>query len=365
MTALKAIRTSGGTVWFLATAESLTEGDRQEQRPVMRRSRDSRTTKAEAITLIGFSRHARLEDCLKFIAVALDRAGLAEGDLAPYQHSLLRDLDDPLDEEALAAMLAWWQLDLNQLFERGKKRGHPTPAKPRIDVRIEITSKGNLKAEWFPRDLWRGSDDSSDFTYFNASRNRHVGYQSRPSNELFFIREVEHAIASTRIPGRGRTTTLDQVMLTACVRVIDQLKGRLGYHFDVRMLTDVFVEWDEAEEGPQWDMVERGIVKFEIDDPAARIRAAELDELENLEERHGFSEAAVVAALKVVESRKRPTGPPPSPHTLTDRVVKELKANGLAATKGKVERAMKLIEQFRPSPDRAFPEGVVVPFRRE
>lgn len=330
----------------------------------MRRSKESRSCRAQTITLDGFSRYASLEDCLKFIAVALDRVGLTEDDLTPYQQSLFRDLDDPLDEEALAAMLAWWRLDLNLLFERGKKQGYPSPAKPRIDVRIEITSKGNLKSEWFPRNLWEGSESSSDFTYFSDSRNRHVAFDSRPANELFFIRGVDHAIITTKIADHGRTRILDHVLLTACMRVIERLRSRLDCHFDVRMLTDVFVEWD-GEDGFGWDVVERGITKFEIDDPAARIRAAELEELNHLEERLGFSEGAIVAARDVVQKRKRPSGPPPAPHTLNERIAKELKANGFPATKGKVERALNLIERFRNYENGVRSMGVVVPLRRD
>jgi hypothetical protein len=316
------------------------------------------------MNLQGFSRYASLEDCLKFIAVSLDRAGMTESHLPPYQQSLLRDLDEPLDEEALASMVAWWRWDLNRLRDRDKRYSSQFP-KPRIDVLIEMTSKGNLKAEWFPRDHRGWSEEGSDFTHFDDSRNRDVGYHSRPSNELFFIRNVEHATCTTRLPDGCQTAVLDHVLLTACIRVLERLKRRLNYHFDVRMLTDIFVEWAEEDEGSGWESVERGMAKFEIDDPVARRRAAELDELENLQERHGFSEEAINAAREIVESRKRPTGPAPSAHTLTDRIVKELKANRLPATKGKVERAMRLIEQFRQAPETGRVDGVVIPFRRD
>jgi hypothetical protein len=119
--------------------------------------------------------------------------------LPPYQSSLLRDLADPLDEEALADMLAYWNYDLERLTTRGRGWHDGIPAKPQIDVVIELTSKGNLKAEWFPRGWNRyGIQFDSigfDFQYFYRAESRSSGYHSRPSNELFFLHDLEMVLS--------------------------------------------------------------------------------------------------------------------------------------------------------------------------
>jgi hypothetical protein len=69
-----------------------------------------RSPAEKAISLEDFWPRAHTLEYLTFLVVALARAGLDENHLAPYQDSLLRDLRDPLDEEALAKMLAYWDL---------------------------------------------------------------------------------------------------------------------------------------------------------------------------------------------------------------------------------------------------------------
>jgi hypothetical protein len=67
--------------------------------------------------------------------------------LMPYQQKIFRDLWDPFDEWALAQMLNHWRLNLDALYSRSQKYSSNIAAKPRIDIDIELTTKGNLKAE--------------------------------------------------------------------------------------------------------------------------------------------------------------------------------------------------------------------------
>jgi hypothetical protein len=325
--------------------------------------------KPTEVSLEGFSSHFDVVGCIAFVAMALERADLVAADVLPYQRRLLEDLNDPLDEEALAGMLAYWQFDISKLSKRGRDWNRDLPAKPKIDVEIEITSKCNLKAEWYPRaqdgDEWRHWSDcsGSDFLHFRRSENRVSGYGGRPSNELMFLHSAETVLNSLKYGHHGTTWQLNHVLLLACEQAVIHLKKRLAYHFDVRMLTDVFVEWEKPTAGgsSRWEPPRR-IFKWEIADPAERLRAKELRELEEMESQLGFSETDLATAMATVTENGIIARNPPVPHTLPERLAKELKRMGLlTATKGNVGRALYLVNEFR---EPAKPSGIVVPFRK-
>jgi hypothetical protein len=308
-----------------------------------------------AVSLSGFYRHFDVEECLCFFSVALAKAGLKENALHDYQQRLFSDLHEPLDEETLAGMLSYWEYDLSRLVDRGRRHApQGAPAKPRIDVLVEITSKGNFKAEWFPH----GASDNgslpaaSDFTWFRRYDHRGQAFDTRPSNELFFLRGAYSALA--HLDAIGPTRALNHVLLSACAQTLGRLKARLDYHFDVRMLTDIFVEWEEVDD-PEGDLGWRDTIplikKWEIADPEERRREAEIEELECLEDRHGFSERALTTARDMVRGKARKSGPTPAEHTLPDRIAQELKRQGLSATKRSVERALYLLRCHRPGPE--------------
>lgn len=304
------------------------------------------------------------------MAKAMERAGWELDDLPPYQRTLFDDLCDPLDEEALAEMLSYWHFDLEKLFERGRQGwgAGRAPAKPQIDVWVEVTSKGNLKAEWLPRGASiHYTPPGSDFTWFYRQESRTVAYGGRPSNELFFLHDFNHAHGHINYPTDLPTAALDTPLLAACAKVVERLKERLAYHFDVRMRTDVVVEWgsgeQDSDEHPWWRF-EDTLLTWEIVDPEERQKSQELEELADLEARLGFSEAALLEAKERLETRvKGATGPAPAPHTLSERLARELKKQGLPATKGKVERAMALIERHRPPAQSSGPADNVVSLR--
>jgi hypothetical protein len=87
-------------------------------------------------------------------------------------------------------------------------------------------------------------------------------------------------------------------------------------------------------------------VSWVIEDPEERDARAERLEVENMEERLGFSAGAFLAAVTDCHEKKA-TGPVPSPHTITARVARKLKAQGFGATPTKVERAYFLFRKHR------------------
>lgn len=304
------------------------------------------------------------------MAKAMERAGWELDDLPPYQRTLFRDLCEPLDEEALAEMLSYWHFDLEKLYERGRRGwgAGRAPAKPQIDVWVEVTSKGNLKAEWLPRGASiHYTPPGTDFTWFHRRESRTVAYGGRPDNELFFLHDFNHAHGHLDHPAEGPTAALDTPLLAACAKVVERLKERLAYHFDVRMRADAVVEWGDSEEGSDdhlWWRFRDKLLSWEIVDPEERQRSQELDELADLEARLGFSEAALLEARERLEARgKGATGPAPASHTISERLARELKKQGLAATKGKVERALALIERHRAPGRPAGPGDNVVNLR--
>lgn len=308
------------------------------------------------VSLDGFYSSCRRSTCLQLIAREVARLGGDEDVLIPYQRDIYRDLWDPFDEWALAQMLNYWQFDLETLSSRGRKYSEHIPAKPRIDIDIELTTKGNLKAEWFPRGMnfWGQllePETDSDFLRWQRFSNRFQSYDSRPSNELFFIHDVEHAVGSIRFPEHrsARTQPLDHVFLRACSCVVEELKDRLEHHFDVRMRTDIFVKWQQSETDVgqlRWDRPTPLIVGWEIANPVEKRAEAERAELASMEQTYGFSAEALLLAWSE-ELERKPTGPTAQPHTLTDRITRKLKATGLRATRGQVERAMGLLRTHR------------------
>lgn len=327
----------------------------------MRGTQSRRSRQPVAASLEGFYRHFNLADCLMFVARELGRLGIDKYDLPPYQRELLNDLSEGLDEEALAKMQDYWGYDLRALVARGKDRHRP--AKPRIDVEIEITSKGNFKVEWFPRgwNLLESSIETigCDFLDWRRREHRHIRFDSRPSNELLFIHHVQGAIGLLKPSGYGDhpTRVLNHVLLAGCTALLDDLKYRLTRHFEVRWLNEVFVEWDEPKSSPREyeDQPPPTIVTWIIDDPERRRIEAEQLELKQLTQRHGFSKQQLLKAIKI-ETTKKPTGPAPSDHTLADRIARTLKREGLPATRGKVERALELLRKHE-GPSNVIPLG--------
>jgi hypothetical protein len=314
-----------------------------------------RPHRPESASLEGFYRHFDVEECLMFVAREMGRLGVEKDRLLEYQGDLLRDLKDPLDEEALAKLHEYWDYDLEQLFERGRQWRNNVPAKPRIDIVLELTSKDNLKAEWFPRgwDPYEGAfgkPEPTDFRHWYRQDHRRVAFDSRPSNELMFLRGAGRALRTleTEPPYGHPLRILDHVFISACWHAVQRLKSRLERHFEVRMVADAFVEWDEPDFDDWSDMRPPRLVSLVIENPEKRNARAERLEIEDMEIQLGFSVNAFLAAVAECQGRKA-TGPAPSAHTIVARVTKRLKAEGFGATPTKVERAYMLLRKHRPA----------------
>ncbi|MEV5020724.1 hypothetical protein MRBLMA1_000522 [Sphingobium sp. LMA1-1-1.1] len=300
-----------------------------------------------------FSRHRSRIGHLKLIWREMGRLGLERHDLAPYQSEMLRDLADGLDEETLAEMHNYWEYNTEQLFRRKRDRWGPDgiPAKPRIDVVLEMTSKGNFKAEWFPRgwNRWGPALEDhigSDFPVWRRYNNRGMGFDTRPSNELFFVRGTSHAVHHIEMARADRWfLALDPVLLAACHALTGELKERLQRHFDVRMVTDLFLEWRT--------------IKIDTDsyfDEADELASWAIEDPETVEERKGCAELAAGAFgfsheqlvdCWLAESEK-PRCPDVTTSAFKSRIVKTLKAQGYSTTTRQLDRYLALIKKYEP-----------------
>jgi len=337
--------------------------------------RGRRSPSPPASMLDGFYQHYSLEDCIAFVARSLQRAGLRENDLAPYQISMLRDLSEPLNERRLATMLSYWNYDIHRLLERGRGWQRDIPAKPRIEVFLEITSKGNFKAEWWPAGYTSSGlpigTEGSDFVRWIPDLYRSSGFD-RPDNELFFVRGVDMATTRVAHPENPNSVhILSHVFLAACARLMERLKERLDYHFDVRWITDLRIEWDAGAPGggdAPWRPGPPKIIRWEIVNVAeehereeAQKAADEIAELNDMQARLGFPETALTAAMEAESARIRPSGPEPSPASLPRRLRAQLAKQGYAVTEAPIRRALELIDRHRSKP--AEQPANVVPFR--
>ena len=125
----------------------------------------------------------------------------------PDRFRVLRDLvawRDTFPNDAFAKSVCWNSFDLEMLVERS--RTTKTIAKPRIEVSAEITTKRNLSVRWHPSGFHEAEDDGNrpmhsynvvdpnafceppDFQQFRGDES--LSFESRPSNELMFIRGV-------------------------------------------------------------------------------------------------------------------------------------------------------------------------------
>ena len=298
-----------------------------------------------------FDRHSDYQDCLQVIWRNVGASGLdVEELLLPYQRHLFRDLSDGLDEHALATLYDWWEYDLEELFRRGRMWRRDLPAKPRIRIYMERTTKGNFKCEWWPVgvDNFGGREfgDAPDWRSWHRFENRSGGWDSRPSNELIFIHDIDHALITIRGLKRSPrpVETLDHVLLQGIAGLVGQLKARLERHFEVVMLRDLFLIWTPEEWS--WHGEDR-MAKWEIDDPSKRQNEAEVAELASVKERLGFTETHFEELWAACAQKKR-SGPAPAPRNVSTRVAKALREQGFShITSGDTDRLRFLIEKHR------------------
>jgi hypothetical protein len=256
--------------------------------------------------------------------------------LDPAQEELLSDLEDGLDEEALADMHDYWNYNHKALGARTKNyTGGPRPGRPRIDLIIFINQRRNLSVTWCPTGIMLGQvTPECDWAHWRAVESRGVAWGTRPSNELLFLHNVGEALhpvrdfySDYRTPEMGM---IDAILLIATAGLIGELKDRLKRTFDVRMISDVFLTWREVE-SKHWPSDPHSphqvLETWTIEDIEARTEKFERAELERLPEKCGLPVDVFVKVLAEADV-KRPTGPAPSPHTKDDRIARILKKAG-------------------------------------
>lgn len=289
---------------------------------------------------------------LKFIWRELGRLGLDRDNLAPYQSEMLRDLSDGLDEESLAEMHNYWEYDTEQLLRRNRTGWGigRAPAKPRIDIVLEITSKGNFKAEWFPRgwNRWGAALEDhigSDFPDWRRYNHRGMGFDTRPSNELFFVRGTSHAMHQLEIGRDNRWfVALNPVLLAACHRLVDDLKERLDRHFDVRMVTDLFLDWRTIKLGTDsfFDEADQ-LVSWKIEDPEIVAERNERAELAACVESFGFTHQRLVEVWHA--ELAKPRCPAPESNAFKGRILKALKSAECSTSLRQIERYIAMLKR--------------------
>ena len=311
----------------------------------------------KSISLSGFYVHSDLDQCLQIIQRENVRVDSRDGVVPLNQKRIFDDLRHPLDERALAEMMNYWEFDNEELRRRGRADSSQKPAKPQIDVELTLSSAGNFKALWEPRErLCLGPSGhqirTTDFHGFKVITHRQGKPDARPSNQLLFIHDVSHALVSLAECSRGldQITSVSMVLLQACASSVALLKERLDYHFDVRMTSDVFIEWAAQERtgGRPWPRTPARMISWTLDDPQARLAAAEMKTLATSDRTFGFPIAALLTTWRYQLTRQPKTGRRTSPHTLFRRIAQSLTEQGYPTASGTVERAVRLLERYRP-----------------
>jgi hypothetical protein len=192
------------------------------------------------------------------------------------------------------------------------------PAPPRVDVSVFLSSRENLIVEWRPRGMqFERLTPECDWAQWEAAPNRGIAFHTRPSNELLFIHDV--SFARRQFPGMydHQTTTpervmVDSILLQAAMALAEEIKRRLDLSFEVRMVTDIFTEWEEVESTHWPDGKAHVLASWRIENLEERKKNQELAELEDLKKVCPLE--AFAAAWGEADTKKR-TGPPPSPES--------------------------------------------------
>jgi hypothetical protein len=315
----------------------------------------------------------------------------------PHTKTVLSDLLTWLTEhpgKAFAELVDWKTLDLAQLWARLE---HNPLAKPRIEVSANITLMNNLSVRWHPGGWrhtiidWQRSDhhdfnlithrrwqEAPDFRWFEGDED--PTFDSRPSNELMFIRGVGNLRPEPEDDYGPYATfnddVVDSILICAVRSAYEGLIRQLQNSFEVEVV-DAFEfvtrdEIDESDPSSHRFPIHR-VIAWSLED-AVEVRkrreqkaAAEQEErdraaLANVATTHGFELDVFVAAVLRAASKK-PTGPAPSAENINRNAAKELRSAGFKIDAGGVRRIRQLIERYNPEilPEVLRPQTVPAP----
>ncbi len=315
----------------------------------------------------------------------LDIHDIEDHSRAPNRRSVLSDLlewsvDQPA--ENFARLYDWSSVDSNNM---GLRRDRDPQAKPRIEITAHLTKMNNLSVLWHPSG-WRSSEinwdtehrhhynmithrrwkSPPDFWWFHGDEE--VSFDSRPTNELMFIRGVGHLRPEPSPDGYGpyakyNRDVLDGLLVAAVRSAYEGLIERLRYSFEV----DVFDEFDfelaeqsdfEDESDSIGGLAYRQIVGWRLED-AATLRAdraalAEIDrenrgraEIANIETTYGCTIEKLISTLHAAATPK-PGKPVPGDETINRNTAKVLRSEGGKIDAGDVRKLRVIIEDFFP-----------------
>lgn len=325
----------------------------------------------------------RLADTMAHILSELGRVGLRIDQIETYSNhrysqSVLSDLLRWMSEqpgEAYARLTDWQALDLMRMVERCRLDHR---AKPRIEVSATITKMNNLSVRWHPRGwrdsvfIWepgRGSirgdisqrrwKEPPDFQWFIGDEE--PTFDSRPSNELMFIRGVGNLdpkpVEEYGPYARYNRDVVDSLLISAVRAAYEGLIRQLEYSFEVEVLDAFdFTLRDEIDD----DVVHQHfpihrVVAWTLEDAAAlqQRRAQEKraaadarnrDELADIKNRHGFTLDILTAVLDQA-SQGGGRRHPPSSETVLKKTAKILQAKGHTVGVGALRRLCDIVRR--------------------
>jgi hypothetical protein len=151
--------------------------------------------------------------------------------LSPVQAAVLRDLERAGVEWLSNArhLLDFRLWDLPRLRAR-----NPDIAKPRIDVVLAVTSRGNLTVTWRPTEyIENGARRTHDFAAWQRhyALNDYQEVAARPNNELLFIHDVQ--MLRPYPAQRPYVNTKNRMLLYATRALVQQIERQLGQFFEV------------------------------------------------------------------------------------------------------------------------------------
>lgn len=334
----------------------------------------------------GFTAYS-VDDYIAHLLIELGRLGLTAENVesahrAPHRQTVLSDLLAWMKEHpgnAYSQLVDWQSLDLAQMQRRLEQNRE---AKPRIEISAEITKMNNLTVRWHPGG-WRdsainwdyaGSQYSNlipqrkwrqppDFHWFRGDEEPY--FDSRPSNELMFIRGVGN-LRPEPVDDYGpyskyNRDVVHSILICAARAAYEELIKQLECSFEVTVVNafefTTREEFDDGDPSPfrfplrrvvAWSLEDAAALKLRRDQKAAQEQEQKDDaDFAGMQTEFGVSPDQLVAAIVDASAQKR-TGPAPSAENINRNSAKALRAEGFKLDAGQVRRLRFLVEKFRP-----------------
>lgn len=192
-------------------------------------------------------------------------------DLPGHLIAPISDIQGKLDTYAtdLVHIINYRHWDRARLAKRGEG------AKPRIDVYVTATSKGNISVLWWPRFDHDINGGTCDFTVWNRRAGfgdeRIVPY--RPENELLFVHNVAEFMNFTSLPTWRQH--IERHLLYATRAMTMRIVNFLSEFYEVRVIKDFEFELDENRQLVAWRLIDPAQEWF---DNFARLHGLEVEE---------------------------------------------------------------------------------------